>query len=36
MFAMAAIALTTAIEVFAAGTATTVTIYSIYRAGKKK
>ena len=36
MFALAAIALTTAIEIFAAGATTTVTIYSIYKTGKKK
>lgn len=36
MFALATIALTTAIEIFAAGTATTVTVYSIYKTGKKK
>ena len=36
MFALAAIALTNAIEVLAAGAATTVTIYSIYKTGKKK
>ena len=36
MFTLAAIALTTAIEIFAAGAATTVTVYSIYKTGKKK
>ena len=36
MFALTAIALTTAIEIFAAGATTTVTVYSIYKTGKKK
>ncbi len=36
MFALAAIALSTAIEVFAAGVTTSITVYGIYKAAKKK
>ena len=36
MFALVTMALTTAIEIFAAGAVTTVTIYSICKTGKKE